>query len=104
MPEEKIRELRQYTNDDASFQQLKRVIQEGWPADEKSLPSLVTLYFSVRDELAVADGLIFRGEWLVIPKGMRTAFEKDVHSGHQGIEACLHLAREHVYWPGMNKE
>ena len=42
MPEEKIREIRQYTNDDTSLQQLKCVIQEGWPADEKSLPPLVT--------------------------------------------------------------
>ena len=104
MPEEKIREIRQYTNDDTSLQQLKRVIQEGWPADEKSLPPLVTPYFCVRDELAVTDGLIFRGERLVIPKGMRTAVKKDVHSGHQGIDACLRRAREHVYWPGMNKE
>ena len=104
MPEEKIHEIRQHTSDDTSLQQLKRIIQEGWPADEKSLPPLVTPYFSVRDELAVTDGLIFRGERLVIPKGMRAAVKKDIHSGHQGIEACLRRAREHVYWPGMNKE
>ena len=35
---------------------------------------------------------------------MCTAVKKDVHSGHQEIEACLCRAREHVYWPSMNKE
>ena len=104
MPEEKIHEIRRYTNEDTSLQQLKRIIQEGWPADESLLPPLVTSYFSVRDELAVIDGLTFRDERLVIPKGMRAAFKKDFHSGHQGIEACLRRAREHVYWLGMNKE
>ena len=62
-----------------------------------------TLYFSVRDELAATDGLIFRGERLVIPKGMRAAVKKDIYNGHQRIESCLRCTREHVYWPGMNK-
>ena len=104
IPEEKVDMIRRHTNEDISLQQLKYVIQEGWPANESSLSPLVTSYFSVRDELAVTDGLIFRGERLVIPKGMRAAVKKDIHSGHQGIEACLRHAREHVFWPGMNKE
>ena len=104
MPEEKIHEIRRYTREDTSLQQLKRIIQMSWPADQSSLPLLVTPYFSIRDELAVTDGLIFRGERLVIPKGMRAAVKKDIHSGYQGIEACLRHAREHVFWLGMNKE
>ena len=96
MPEEKIYEIRRYTSEDTSLQQLKRTIQEGWPADQSSLPPLVTTYFSVRDELAVTDGLMFRGEGLV-PKGMRAVAKKDIHSRHQGSEACLRHAREHVF-------
>ena len=104
MPEEKIREIRRYTNEDTSLQQLKCTIQEGWPEDESSRPPLVTSYFSVRDEFAVTDGLIFLGELLVIPKGMQAVVKKDIHNGNQGIEACLRRARENVYWPGMNKQ
>jgi len=26
------------------------------------------------------------------------------HSSHVGIEACLHRARECLYWPGMNAD
>ena len=66
MPEEKIHEIRRYAGEDIYLQQLKRITQGGWPADQSSLPLLVTPYFSVRDELAVTDGLIFRWERRVI--------------------------------------
>lgn len=82
MPEGKIHEIHRYTNEDAFLQQLKCVIQEGWPADESFLPTLVTPYLSVRYELAFTNGLIFHDEHLVIPKGMRVTVKKDIHSGH----------------------
>ena len=104
MSDERIREIRQHTSNDPALQQLKRTIQEGWPDDKLALSPLVTPYFSIRDELAVTDGLVFRGERLVIPKSMRSEIKKDIHSGHQGVESCLRRAREHVFWPGMNKE
>ena len=52
--------------------------QEGWTADKSSLPTLITPYFSVSDELAVTDGLIFHGEHPMIPKGMQATFKKDI--------------------------
>ena len=104
MSDERVCEIRQHTSRDPALQQLKRTIQEGWPDDKLALPSLVAPYFSIRDELAVTDGLVFRGERLVIPKSLRSEIKKDIHSGHQGVESCLRRAREHVFWPGMNKE
>ena len=104
MPDARIREIRQHTNDDLALQLLKQTIQEGWPDHQSALPPLVVPYFSIRDELAVTDGLVFRGERLVIPKSLRSQIKKDIHCGHQGIESCLRRAREHVFWPGMNKE
>ena len=103
MPEEKIHEIPQYTKEDTFLQQLKRMIQEDWPSDESLLPTFVIPYFSVRGGRAVTDGLVFHGEHLVIPNGMQATVKKDVRVGHQGIEACLRHAREHVCWAGMNK-
>ena len=51
--------------------------------------------FKFRDELAVTDGLIFRGERLVIPSTMRS--ELNMHMVHTGIEGCLRRARLSVY-------
>ena len=85
LSERRIQEIRQYINSDPALQQLKKAIQEGWPEDKSQRHPLVKPYFSFHDELAVTDGLVFRGKRPVIPKGMRSQIKKDVHDGHQGI-------------------
>ena len=103
MREDVIHNIRTATSEDTTLLELKSVIQHGWPARE-NVPLLAVPYFNFRDELAVADGLIFRGERLVIPQTERSRIKKDIHIGHVGIEGCLRRARESVYWPGMNAE
>ena len=97
MSDERTRDIHQHTNNDAVLQQLKRTIQEGWPDNKQALTPLVPLYFGVHDELAVTDALVFCGERLVIPKGMRSEIKMDIYRGHQGVESCLWRACEHVY-------
>ena len=58
----------------------------------------------MRDELGVYDGLVFKGEHLVAPQGLRAEVKKDIHVLHAGVEGCLRQARESIYWPGMNAE
>ena len=65
--EEKHDEILRHTSKDEVLQLLKEVILTGWPTDKKSLPAVLNPYYSYRDELSVYDGLIFRGERLVIP-------------------------------------
>ena len=104
MSDERIGEIRQHTNSDPALQQLKQTILQGWPKDKSQITPLVTPYFSIHDELAVTDGLIFRGERLVIPKDMRSRIKKDIHAGHKGVDTSLRRAREHLFWSGMSKE
>ena len=56
------------------------------------------------DELSIYDGLVFKGERLVVPRGLRAEIKKDIHASHAGVEGCLKRARESVYWPCMNSE
>ena len=58
----------------------------------------------MRDELDVYDGLVFKGECLVVPQGLRAEIKKDIHVSNASVEGCLRRARESVYWPGMNAE
>ena len=104
LPEERVHDIKQMTASDDVLQLLKKCIQEGWPEHKNLLPMLVTPYFSVRDELCVHDGLVFRGERLVIPKAMRQVIKQDLHLGHIGVEGTLRRAREYVFWPGMTDE
>ena len=98
---EKADQIRKMTEQDPVLQALKETIQKGWPEYRSQL---VGEYYSFRDELAVVDGIIFRGERLVIPKIMRKTMMADIHVGHIGAEGCLRRAREMLYWPNMNND
>ena len=60
--------------------------------------------YDMRDELGAYEGLVFKGERLVVPQGLRAEIKKDIHVLQAGVEGCLSRARESVYWPGMNAE
>ena len=60
--------LKNETGKDEALQMVKAIIQNGWPESKHSLPATVTPYFHIRDELVVQDGLIPRGDRVVIPK------------------------------------
>ena len=54
-------------------------------------------YSNVFNELAVVDGLVLRGERIVVPQTLREAMVKIAHEGHQGILRTKQLLRAHVY-------
>ena len=53
-------------------------------------------------KLAVVDGLVLRGERIVVPHKRREAMVKIAHEGHQGIVRTKQLLRAHVWFPGMD--
>ena len=102
--EQQLSEIKQETAKDPTLQTLKNVILRGWPENSSSVPKEVSEYFNVRDELAVQDGIIFKGKRCVIPKTLRQKVKEKIHRAHIGIQGCLRRAREVVYWPSMNQE
>ena len=50
------------------------------------------------------EGLVFKGECLLIPKLMRRKMKERIHKSHIGVNGCLRRARECMYWPGMTAE
>jgi hypothetical protein len=102
--QERLDRLKEATEADESLQLLRATILQGWPNEKPLCMSQVIPYFDIRDELSVQDGLIFKGERLVIPASMRSDIKKTLHTAHLGVESCLRRAREAVFWPGMNTE
>ena len=83
---------------------LMETIIQGWPDSIKDLPTDVRVFWSFRDELAVEDGIIFKGKQVLIPESLRADIFAQLHQSHQGIEKTQLLAREGVYWPNINKD
>ncbi|XP_055585123.1 uncharacterized protein K02A2.6-like [Uranotaenia lowii] len=92
------------TKNDICFQQLLGYIMGGWPKQEKEIMKNVREYFTFRDQLSEVDGLIFKGEKLLVPESERSRLLKVIHEGHCGIQASIRRAREFVFWPSMTRE
>jgi len=69
-----------------------------------ALPSFVSPYFNMRDEMSDQDGLIFKGDRVVVPKAGRGELLRRIHNSHLGVYGCLKRARECLYWPGMTAD
>jgi len=55
-------EFKSATESDHCLQQVKKLTMEGWPTNINNVLESAREYWKVRDELHVADGLIFAGE------------------------------------------
>ena len=58
----------------------------------------------MKDCLSVPNGLVTKGECIVIPKSMQNTVLKRILDAHQGIEKCQLNARNSVYWRRINKD
>jgi len=100
----KLQEIRNITRDDVELSTLKRVVLAGWPEQKTDVPACVAEYYNYRDEITVQDGVLFKGNRVIIPKALRHETVVRVHSSHQGAEACCRKARDVVFWPGYSAD
>ena len=102
--QEKIDRIREATQRDETTKMLEEYVVSGWPNHREEVPVLIRAYFHIRDEISIQDGVLFKGERVIIPQALRGEMKMAIHACHSGIEGCLRRARECIYWPGMNAE
>ena len=100
----KIVELQRETALDPVMVNLAAVILHGWPESERNVPEELKPYFNVRDHLPTRDGVIYKGEKVVVPKSLQSDYLSRIHLGHTGIESTKKRARDILYWPGINED
>ena len=100
----KYEQIKFETERDEELLNLKEVVRQGWPDCKRKLRPLVAQYWMFRDELVEIEGIVFRGNRVVIPKSLRKDTIDKLHYNHMGIEKTILRATELVFWPGMNKE
>ena len=102
--EARLKEFKEGTASDDNLQILMSTVLEGWPSTLDEVPAQVKPYFQFRDNITSQNGLLFKGERLIVPAKLRKEMMERVHSSHLGTEGCLRRAREVFYWPRMNAE
>jgi hypothetical protein len=100
----RMEEIRTATRKDPVMIKLLKTIQRGWRESKKETDKEIQPYFDVRAELSCEDGLILKGERIVIPMMERRTVMNNLHISHLGREGTLTKAREYVYWPKMNEQ
>ena len=89
-----LQEIKETTTKDQSMQR---------PEKQSQVPKEIQEYWNIRDQLSEVDGILLKGEKLIIPNALRNSMIKRIHMGHMGIVKCSQRAREVMFWPGMNK-
>ena len=69
--EDNIKKIQSQTAADPTLIALATVIKQDWPTHRRATDVTVRPYFSFRDELTTHDGLIYKGQRLVVPLALR---------------------------------
>ena len=102
--QDSLAQVRAHTAKDECLQKVADITRQGWPESKTKVPPSALPYFSIREELDIQNGVLFKGERVVIPTSLRSDMLHKIHNSHLGINGCLRRAREILYWPGMNSQ
>ena len=95
----RLESLQEDTKADPTLAELTDLILTGWPSSMQDIPEHLHPYWCFCDELTILDGLIMKGNRVVIATSMRPATFNRLHDAHQGLTSMLQRARRTVYWP-----
>ena len=68
------------------------------------MPTLARKYWNFRESLGLQDGILYKGEQIVVPRSLRADYLQRLHTGHMGRESMLRRAKDAVYWPNMAQD
>ena len=94
-------QIQTFTNRDPTLAKVKGFVQHGWPLQLDKSPELRP-YVSRKDELSTEGGCLLWGQRVVVPPQARKRVLIQLHETHPGICKMKALARQYVWWPGMN--
>ena len=100
----KLLQLQTETQSDPVLQQLKTMVEKGWPINKCEMPQQCSPFWGFRDQISFNNGIFFKGEKVIIPRTMQPEMLKLIHSSHLGMEKCKRRARDILYWPGMSAQ
>ena len=104
IPDQRVQEIRNATENDFCLQTVLEFLKHGWPKHKTEIPLEARHYWELRDTLSYDEGIILKGEAVLIPKKLRSDMKKRVHSSHLGYDSMMRRIRGVIFWAGINHE
>ena len=99
-----VAQIQQMTDRHPVLAQVKRFVQYGWPNQMDQELEELKPYWRRREELSLHDGCLLWGGRVVVPPQVREKVMLELHEAHPGVSRMKSLARQHVWWPGLDAE
>ena len=96
--------VRHATRQDADLCQLTAYVVSGFPVARDDLPQGLQRFWQHRDALCMVDGVVMRGNRVVVPTVLREEVLQALHSAHQGVGKMTDRALDTVFWPGLTQD
>ncbi|XP_022808881.1 uncharacterized protein K02A2.6-like [Stylophora pistillata] len=95
-----LSDMKVQTSKDATLSKLRSQIQSGtWSSDQQ-----LKAYSGIKEELTIFEGVILRGNRIVVPQSVRKQILKLAHETHQDIVKTKQFLRARSFWPGMDQD
>ncbi|GFX84659.1 uncharacterized protein K02A2.6 [Trichonephila clavipes] len=100
----KWEEIASLTAVDSEMKDVLFHVNNGWPQKKKTKIAAQP-YCHCKEELySTKEGIICRGQRLVVPVKYRKEILKLLHVSYKGIVSSKIKAREYFYWPNLNRD
>ena len=101
---DRLSQLRKATQEDPMLSEVIECVLNGFPTSKRHMSLEARQFWDFRDELAIEDGILLKGNQVCVPSTLHQPFLNDIHKGHLGITRCQQRARSTLYWPNMSKQ
>lgn len=100
----KLNQIQADSMKDISLRIAMEYTLDGWPTYLEDVKLAARNLFQVRNELSVVNGILLRGNRIVIPFSLQEEMLNRIHDGHLGVVKCRERAKQGVWWPGISKD
>ena len=84
-----IEQIQEETQNDTDLQTLLLYVMKGFPVTSTECHESIKPYFNFCDELTVVDGLMLKGNHIVVPTKLRSSCLAMLHIAHMGVKKTL---------------
>jgi len=102
--DQKMQQVKVETENDPILNKVKTYCLNGWPQHKKMCDEKIRHFYSIKNDIHIIEGILFKNNCIIIPKALQKDMLERIHQGHMGIERSQKLAKDCIYWAGINTD